>query len=201
MAWNAIDRNQPPERADGPVLTDALKDKIRSFFARYETRRAALLPALHMIQDDLGHISWQAMEEVAELLDVPPSDVFDTVSFYTYFWTKPRGEKVVTVCRSLSCEILGAADVLAECKRVLGIDEHETTADGRYSLATEECLAVCDHAPCLYINEKCHKQVKASDVAALLADPKGDHLDIPRSDLYDGVQRRTAREGETVTDG
>jgi NADH-quinone oxidoreductase subunit E len=188
MAWKAVNRKEKPAAGEGPVLSEALKEKIRSFFPRYETKRAVLLPALHMIQDDLGYIGWQAMEEVAELLEIPASDVFGTVSFYTYLWTQPRGAKVVTVCRSISCELMGANEVLAECKKVLGIDEHQTTPDGKYSLMTEECLACCDHAPCMYVNEKCYKNVQPSQVRAILEDPHNDRLDIPRSDLYDGVK-------------
>jgi len=122
---------------------------------------------------------------VAALLDLRPSEVFDTVSFYTHFWTKPRGKKVVTVCRSVSCELMGGGDVLAAVKRKLGIGEHETTPDGKYSVAVEECLAACDHAPCLIINERVHKRVKPEDVGRILDDPNNDRLAVERSDLYD----------------
>jgi len=192
MAWKTINRNEPQAETDQPILRDALRDKIRSFFPRYDVKRAAILPALHMIQDDQGHISWKAMAELAELLEIPVADVFDTVSFYSYLWTHPRGEKVVMVCRSISCEILGANAVLEECKNVLGIDEHETTPDGKFSLMTEECLATCDHAPCMYVNERVHKRVSPADVRTILADPNCDRLDIERSDLYDSPTRGAA---------
>lgn len=169
------------------MIGAALAEKIRGLFPRYETKRAVLLPALHMLQSQYGYISWQAMEEVAALLEIHASDVFDVVSFYTYFWTHPRGEKVVTVCRSISCEVMGAGAVLEECKRVLGIGEHETTADGKFSLQTEECLATCDHAPCMYVNEKCHKRVKPEDVRRILEDPNNDRLAMERSTLFDGA--------------
>ncbi|MGB2985988.1 MAG: NAD(P)H-dependent oxidoreductase subunit E [Phycisphaerae bacterium] len=186
MAWKAIDRNQPVVEAGAePVLSEAVREKIRSFFDRYEAKRAVLLPALHVVQNALGSIPWQAMVEIAELLEIHPSDVIDTVSFYTHFWTHPKGRKAIVVCRSLSCEVMGGAAVLEEIKRQLGIDEHETTPDGKYSLMTEECLAGCDHGPCLLINEKLHKRVKPEDVAALLADEKNDQVDVERSDLFD----------------
>jgi len=196
MSWKAINRNEKPAETDGPVLSDALKDKVRSFLPRYETKRAALLPALHMVQDDLGHLGWQAMTEVAELLEIPASDVFDVATFYTHFWTHPKGRKVVMVCRSVACEILGSNEILEECKKVLGIDEHETTPDGKYSLVTEECLAACDHGPCLYVNEKIHRCVKPADVRAILEDENNDRLDIPRSSLYDGVKHGGAAGGK-----
>jgi NADH-quinone oxidoreductase subunit E len=188
MAWKTIDRNVAPETGDAPVLSDAVREKIAVFLPRYETKQAALLPALHVVQDALGCVGWQAMAEIAELLELNPSDVFDAVTFYTYFWTHPRGEKTVTVCRSIACEVLGAGAVLDECKRVLGIGEHETTADGKFSLQTEECLAVCDHGPCMFVNEKCHQRVKPEDVRRILEDPESDRIDVPRSTLFDGPE-------------
>ena len=71
------------------MLSEAVREKIRSFFDRYETKRAALLPALQIAQNTLGHVNLQAMVEIAELLDLQPSEVYDTASFYTHFWTKP----------------------------------------------------------------------------------------------------------------
>ena len=186
MALKTIDRTQPVVDQDAPpLLTEAVRRKIRSFFDRYETKRAALLPALHIVQNALGHVPPQAMIEIAELVDIHPSDVIDTISFYTHFWTQPKGEKVITVCRSISCELMGENEVLEELKKRLGIDEHETTPDGRYSLVTEECLAGCDHAPCMLINERLYKHVKPEDVMGILADPNNDKIDVPRSDLFD----------------
>ena len=195
MSWPSIDRNQSPVASDAPaVLSDDVRDKIRSFFDRYDTKRAVLLPALHVVQDALGYVSWKGMMEIAELLEIHPSSVFDTLSFYTHFWTHPKGRKVVVSCRNLSCTIMGGEQVLDAVKEELGISEHQTTQDGRYSLVTEECLAACDHAPCLLINEKLHKCVKPADVAALLADENNDRLDVPRSDLFDAPRRGESTE-------
>ena len=186
MAWTVIDRNLPAYDPDAaPILSDAVREKIRFFFDRYETKRAVLLPALHVVQHALGHIPWQAMAEVAEILEIHPSDVIATISFYTHFWTHPKGAKVITACRSLSCEVMGGTDVLEELKNQLGIGEHETTPDGKYSLVTEECLAGCDYAPCLLINEKLHKRVKPSEVQKILADAANDEIEPQRSDLFD----------------
>jgi len=195
MGWQTVDRRTPVVEKDAPpVLSEAVREKICSFFPRYETKRAVLLPALHVVQDAIGHISHQAMIEVAELLEIPPSSVLDTLSFYTHFWDHPKGGKVIVVCRSLTCHLMGADQVLARCKEELGIDEHGTTADGRYSLVTEECLAACDHAPCLLMNEKLHKRVKADGVPKLLKDAKNDALDMPRSDLFDAPDESAADE-------
>ncbi len=192
MSWKSIDRNQPVFDHDAPpALTDAVREKIRTFFPRYDTKRAVLLPALHIVQDALGHVPWQAMKEIADLLEIHPSDVVDTISFYTHFWIEPKGRKVITACRSLSCEIMGGGAVLEEIKKKLGVEEHHTTPDGQYSLTTEECIAGCDFAPCLLINEKLHKKVRAEDVAKILADPNNDRIDAPRSVLFDAPKGTT----------
>jgi NADH-quinone oxidoreductase subunit E len=186
MAWQTLDRLTPVVDEKVPaVLSEAVREKIRSFFPRYETRRAALLPALHVVQDALGHVSLPAMKEIAEVLEIPPSAVMDTLSFYTHFWDHPKGKKVIVLCRSLSCQVMGADGVLQEVKDQLKVDEHGTTADGQYSLLTEECLAACDHAPCMLINEKLHKRVKPDDVAKIIKDGKNADVTMPRSTLFD----------------
>jgi NADH-quinone oxidoreductase subunit E len=186
MAWNVIDRRTAAYDADAaPVLNEAVREKIRSFFPRYETKRAALLPALHVVQDALGHVPLKAMAEIAGVLEIPPSDVLDTLTFYTHFWDHEKGRKVVVACRSLSCQMMGAEPVLDAFKKELGIEEHGTTKDGTYSLLTEECLAACDHGPCVLVNEKLHKSVTPDDVAKLLKDEKNADVDMPRSDLFD----------------
>jgi len=197
MAWKAIDRITPAkDDATEPQLDEAVKEKIRAFFPRYPSKRAVLLPALHIVAGTYGYISHRAMRDIAELLEIPPAQVLDTVSFYTHFWTHPRGRKLIVMCRSLSCELTGAREVKAAIEQYLGIREHGTTADGQYTFVTEECLGACEHGPCLLINEKLHKCVKAEDVPRLLADPNNDKIDLPRSTLYDGPseqERQAAR--------
>lgn len=189
MSWKTIDRVTPVFDPDAPpLLSEAVRDKIRSFFSRYESKRAVLLPALHVAQDALGHVPPQAMKEIADLLDLHPSDVLDTVSFYTHFWTHPKGKKVIVACRSISCEILGGDKVCEAVRKHLNVQEHGTTEDGEYSFMTEECLAGCDHAPCLLINEKLHENVKPENVPRLLADPDNDKITAPRSNLYDAPE-------------
>lgn len=185
MAWQTIDRKSVPEDQMGPGLSEAVKDKIRDFFPRYPDKRAVTLPALHIAQEAIGYVSLHAMRDIAELTEQPPSNVMDVVTFYTHFWTHPRGEKVITICRSLTCELMGGRELLDDLKEKLGIGEHETTEDGKWSLQTEECLAACDHAPCFQVNERMHKCVKRDQVDAILADPQSDKLEMPRSDLFD----------------
>lgn len=192
MSWKVIDRRSVLAEKLGPGLSEACKAKIRTFFPRYPTRQAAILPALHIAQDEIGYVSLRAMKEIAELLEITPASVMDVVTFYTHFWTHPRGRKVITVCRSISCELLGADKLLAALRQKLGCEEHGSSADGRFALATEECLAACDHAPCMLINEKMHKCVRVEELDRILADPNNDRLDVPRSDLFDAPDHRQA---------
>jgi NADH-quinone oxidoreductase subunit E len=185
MSWKTIDRKTLPDDKLGPALSAAAKDKIRSFFPRYPARRAVMLPALHIAQDEIGYVSLRAMREIAELLEVPPSAVMDVVTFYTHFWTHPKGRKTIVACRSLTCELMGGVRLLEALKAKLGIDEHQTTPDGRYSLMTEECLAACEHGPCMLINEKLHKCVRVEDLDRILNDPENDRVTMARSDLFD----------------
>ncbi len=189
MAWETIDRTRAVvEEGAEPLLSEAVREKIQSFFPRYETKRAAVLPALHIVQDTLGHVPLAAMREVAELLEIAPSEVYSVLTFYTQFWEHPKGRKVIMLCRSISCLLMGADAVAERIKAKLGIEEHGTTADGEYSFVTEECLAGCDHGPCMLINEKLHKCVRPEDVDRILDDPDNDRLDMERSDLFDGVK-------------
>jgi len=185
LSWNVVDRTHVDPEHMGPGLSDGVREKIRGFFPRYPSKRAALIPALHILQDDIGYCSLRAMREVAELLEITPAQVMDVVSFYTHFWTHPRGKKVLMLCRSISCQLLGADKLEAAIKSKLNVGEHETTPDGRFSFMTEECLAACDFAPCMMVNEKMHKCVKVEDLDRILSDANSDRLDLPRSDLFD----------------
>ena len=189
MAWEAINRSRPAaDDGDSPQISEAVKEKIRVFFARYPSKQAALLPALHIVQETYGHISHRAMRDVAELLGLAPAEVMDTASFYAHFWTRPKGRKVIVSCRGLSCELMEIQEVNRAICEHLGIKEHETTANGEYTFVTEECLGVCEYAPCFLINERLHKNVRPEDVPRILADPDNDRIEVERSDLYDGVE-------------
>ena len=128
-----------------------------------------LLPALHIVQDTYGHVSNRAVRDVAELLEVPPSMVLSTLTFYTHFWRHPKGRKLIVLCRSLSCELMGSRRVAAAIRQQLGIDEHGTTTDGEYSFVTEECLGACEFAPCMLINEVMHESLTTQTVDQLIA--------------------------------
>jgi NADH-quinone oxidoreductase subunit E len=130
------------------LLDDSLREQIRAYFPRYPTRRAATLPALHAVNARLGYVPPQAVLEIAELLDLSPAEVQDTLSFYGLFkQDKPEGRTRIWVCRSISCSSRGGEELLEYLAGRLGIRPGETTADGRVTLEFAECLGACDFAP------------------------------------------------------
>jgi NADH-quinone oxidoreductase subunit E len=138
-----------------PLLTDDLLDAIRAYFPKYPTRRAVVLPALHLVQERLGYVTVQAVVEVARLLELHPSEVQDTLSFYRFFkQDKPQGKVRIWVCRSISCSARGGEELLEHLCERLGIRPGETTEDGLFSLEFAECLGACDFAPAMLAGEE-----------------------------------------------
>ena len=130
-----------------PILGEPLKEKIRALFPRYPSKRAVTLPALHMVHEHLRCVPLQAMAEIAELLEITPAEVHDTMSFYGFFPQAPIGEVRVWICRSLSCMLRGGDELLEHACNHLGIEPGQTTADGKLTVEYAECLGICDHAP------------------------------------------------------
>lgn len=170
MAWTALDRITP-SKAEPITLRKAVVEKIKWLLPRYAVKRAALLPALHIVQDTYGHIPPSTVPQIAEALDLHPSDILDAMSFYTHFWDHPKGKEVITLCRSLSCALMGAGRLAEAVEKHLRCKNHGTSEDGRYSILHEECLALCEKAPCLIVGERAYGPVKPEDVPTLLDNP------------------------------
>ena len=132
----------------GPLLSQSIREKIRAHIPRYPDKRAVTLPALHIVHEHLRCVPYQAMEEIAELLDLEPADVHDTMSFYGFFPQAPIGEKRLWICRSISCMIRGGDELLGHACKTAGVDGPGTTTDdGRLTIEFAECLGICDYAP------------------------------------------------------
>jgi NADH-quinone oxidoreductase subunit E len=129
------------------ILSEPLKERIRNLFPRYPSKRAVTLPALHLVQEHLRCVPLQAMDEIAELLEITPAEVHDTMSFYGFFPQAPLGDVRVWICRSLSCMLRGGDELLEHACGRLGIKPGATTADGGITLEYAECLGICDFAP------------------------------------------------------
>ena len=151
------------------ILDDELCQAIRAYFPRYPNHRAVVLPALHLVQERLGHVPLPAVVEIAELLELAPAQVYDTLSFYGFFkQDKPMGRVRVWVCRSISCAARGGEELLEYLCQRLGIRPGETTPDGRVTLEFAECLGACDHAPAILAGDIVLKQMTREKLDAWL---------------------------------
>ncbi|MBX9626430.1 MAG: NAD(P)H-dependent oxidoreductase subunit E [Gemmataceae bacterium] len=139
-----------------PTLTDDQKARIRAFVAKYPKKQAATLPALHLVHDENRTVSNEAVVEIADLLDLHPSEVQDTMTFYAFF--KGEGEKLgrtrLWVCRGLACALRGANELIDHCEAKLGIHCGQTTEDGAITLEFAECIGACDGAPACLRDDK-----------------------------------------------
>ncbi len=134
------------------AFSASLKRKIDETLGRYPEKRAALLPVLHLVQNETGFISAEDERMVAALLDIKPIMVREVVTFYTMFNRKPPGRFHIRVCTSLSCSLAGGEKMIEYLKARLDLQPGQTTTDGKFTLTEAECLGNCDQAPCLMVN-------------------------------------------------
>jgi NADH-quinone oxidoreductase subunit E len=140
--------------AKRPEFTAEQLNEVRRLQALYPDKRGALLPALRLAQEVFGYVSLEVEEYVAGLFEMSPAHVHEVVTFYTLFFQKPRGRHVVSVCHNLSCHLLGSKSIVEHLTRRLGVEVGETTADGRVTLLTVECLCACEQAPMMQVDER-----------------------------------------------
>lgn len=138
--------------------------------ARYPRPKSALIPLLHLAQEQTGHITVEAMRQVAELTGSTGAEVAGTGSFYDMFKFHPVGCYLICICTNLSCALLGAEELLAHAERTLGIDAGGTSEDGMFTLEEVECIAACTEAPCLAVNHRYRHRVSSDDFDRLIND-------------------------------
>jgi NADH-quinone oxidoreductase subunit E len=155
-----------------PVLSPELRDRIKAYLPRYPRKQAATLPALHLVHDELRTVSNEAVVEIAEILELHPSEVHDAMTFYEFF--KTGGDKLganrLWVCRGLACFLRGAYELLDHCKAKLGVECGQTTSDGRITLEFAECIGACDGAPACLVNDVHVMDVTPQKADALMTD-------------------------------
>jgi NADH-quinone oxidoreductase subunit E len=136
------------------VLSEELRNKIRDVLKNYPSKQAATLPALHLTQDALRCVPTGAIVEIAQLLELHPAQVQDTMSFYGFF--------------RISCMLRGGEQLLEDVCERLQVHPGETTADGKTTLEFAECLGACEGAPCILVNDECHMNVSTEKVMDLI---------------------------------
>jgi len=148
-------------------VTKAELKRIDSIIAGCRGEKWGLIPLLHEIQGVLGYIPPEAIPDIARALGLFPSQVQGVITFYTQFYTAPRGKNIVRVCRGTACHVRGGKTILKLVKQHLGIEESETTPDLEHTLETVACIGVCALAPNMVINRTTYGHMNPKKVARL----------------------------------
>jgi len=143
----SVKKNEPVE------FQDTLIAKFDEVIQRYPEgkQKSALLPILHLVQAAFGWLSVDAMDKVANYLEIEPIEVYEVATFYTMFFLQPQGKYVLEVCRTGPCCLVGAERIMKHIENRLGVKENEVTTDGLFSWRGIECVAACGMAPVLQI--------------------------------------------------
>ncbi len=164
------------------LLTADNQARFEKLLGRYPVKRSALLPTLRLVQGQEGHLSTEAIELVASLLDLTPAQVHDTASFYTMFRFEPQGQRHIEICTNLSCALNGADELVESTCRKLGLSSCGTTADGKHTVERVECLAACGGAPAVQVNGQWLEQAGEADLDRILrGEPAARSFDWPKS--------------------
>ncbi len=154
------------------MLSDTLISKFDDVIARYPLKRSAIVPLLLFAQDEIGHISDEAIEEIARRVEVLPIEVIEDIGYYSMLHRQPIGKFNLQVCTNVSCQLLGGEEILEHCSKRLGIGHKQTTADGLFSLEEVECLGACCGAPAMQVNYDFYENLTPERVDRLIEDLK-----------------------------
>lgn len=147
----------------------AQRATVQAVLAAHQGRAGALLPILHDVQAQLGHVPQAVLPQIAEALNLSRAEVHGVVSYYHHFRTEPAGQCVVQVCRAEACQSMGADALMAHAEQRLGCGAHGTSADGRFTLEPVYCLGLCASSPAIQVGEKLHARVTADRFDAVIA--------------------------------
>jgi len=152
-----------------PVASTArIQRVVADILMHWQGVPGALLPILHAVQGELGYIPLEAVSKIAQGLNLSRAEVHGVVTFYHYFRTQPAGRHIVYLCRAEACQAMGARELAAYARRSLGVDFHETSADGRLTLEPVYCLGNCACAPSLLVDGQLHGRVDADAFDAVI---------------------------------
>ena len=170
------------------MLADKYADEIAAVLARYPSKRSAILPLCYLAQDEYGFLNDRAVREVADILDMPYTDAFEVVTFYSLLYDTPVGKWVLQVCDDNPCCFTGAEELVADLERRLSIKAGGTTADGLFTLQRVKCVGACHRAPLLQANLEFEYDLTPEKLDRLLADLRT----RATGDQYQGVSGRLA---------
>jgi len=169
-----------PDTAATLDLSEATRARIDAIVERYPTKQSALMPCIWAIQDELNHVPPAGVDFLVERLEVTPARVHEILTFYTMFRTEPQAQYVLQVCRNISCQVLGAREIIAHLEKKLGIRMGESTPDGQFALEGAECLGACGHGPVLQLGKHFYEELTVEKVDGLLDSLRKN--EVPRAD-------------------
>ena len=158
-------------------LNDANVQLAQEIIGRYPQPRSATIPLLHLSQQQNGHITNAAIAHIAELVGATAAEVLGTCTFYEMFKMEPVGKYLVNICGTMSCALMGAADLIHRAEHTLGVKVGGTTDDGMFTLEQAECQAACTEAPCLQVNYRYRYRVTPDQLDQLIDDLRSGRLD------------------------
>ena len=153
-------------------LLEKTKTAILDLQKLYPEKRSALIPALHIAQNEAGYLPHTVQKEVADLFDIDVNEVHAVVTFYDMFFDKPVGKHIIHVCKNISCMLHGSDATLSKLCEKLNIKPGETSADGEFTVIASECLAACDLAPVMLADDKVIGCVKDAELDQILQNTK-----------------------------
>lgn len=145
-------------------LKEKTRERLEDLFLYYPDRPAALIPALFLVQEEQNHLTEESLDDLADVIGMPKSTIYETATFYSLFSFEPQGKHIIRICRNICCFLRGSDKILAGIEKVLGVGVDETTPDGLFTLQVVECLAACDRAPAMMIDEKTYGPLKTEDL-------------------------------------
>jgi len=152
------------------MISDQVKKEIVALKHRFPHKKSAILPSLHLVLKEKNYVKEEDLGQVAEILELPPIEVFETASFYTMFPTKEIGKYHIQVCTNLSCSLLGAEELVGYLGNKLKVKAGGTTSDGIFTLTTVECLGSCGTAPVMQVNDEYYENLTKEKVDQILDD-------------------------------
>jgi NADH-quinone oxidoreductase subunit E len=158
-------------------LSEANLRIAHDIIAKFPRKKSALIPLLHLAQEQDGHVTQSAMQHLAELVEVTPAEVYGTASFYEMFKFEPVGRYCINVCTNISCQLVGGWELLEHAEQTLGVKPGGTTADGLFTLEDVECIAACTEAPALQVNYRYRTRVTTEAFDQLVQDLRAGRLD------------------------
>lgn len=155
------------------MLSEETRQAISAVLAQRKQLPGALLPVLHGIQDAVGYIPAQAVEEIARELNLSRAEVHGVITYYHHFRSEPAGRQTVQICRAEACKSMGAEALWAHAQLRLGCEAHGTTQDGAFTLEPVYCLGLCASSPAIMLGERLHARVKPAGFDRLIEAARG----------------------------